>query len=138
MLQKAIQLATNAHRNQKDKGGRPYIFHPIRVSLKMKSDTSKIIALLHDVVEDTPWTISDLRNHGFNDVILKSVDILTRKKNQYYDEYLESISSDPFSREVKIADLEDNMDITRLPFIQVKDLDRLKKYHNAYRYLKGQ
>ena len=131
-LEDAIQLAVQAHRGQKDKAGAPYILHPLRVMLRMRSDVGRMVAVLHDVLEDTQHTLLDLQQAGYPQRVLEALDCLTRRENETYEEFIERVKANPLARKVKIADLEDNMDIRRISDPQEKDMERLKKYRRAW------
>ncbi len=131
-LARAIAIAAQAHQTQKDKSGVPYILHPIRVMLRMGSETEMMVAILHDVIEDTDWTISRLRTEGFSEEVLQAVACLTRQGNEPYEKFLARISSNALAHKVKLADLEDNMDVRRLNKLTEKDIQRLKRYHRAW------
>lgn len=132
----AVRIAAAAHAYQRDKGGEIYILHPIRVSLACESIDAKIAAVLHDLLEDTRVTADYLIDSGFPKEIVDTVIVLTRKKNEPYSEYIERIKSDPIAREVKIHDLEDNMNIKRLNYkLDELDWKRLNKYIIAYKTL---
>lgn len=135
LLEKAISIALLAHKGQMDKGGCPYILHPLRVMFAMETTEEKIVALLHDVVEDSGTTIQNLSKENFPKKILIAIDLLTKKDNQNYEEYILAIKKNPLASRVKKADLKDNMDKKRLLNISVKDEARLKKYRNAYKIL---
>jgi (p)ppGpp synthase/HD superfamily hydrolase len=130
-LQSAILISAQAHHGQKRKNGLPYLLHPFRVMLRMKTEKEMIVAILHDVVEDTAITLDDLRSKGFFDDVLAALDLLTKKKGQAYEEYIGLISRNPLARAVKIADLEDNMNLGELPRVREKDLARNEKYRKA-------
>jgi len=132
ILEKAIQIALDAHRGKIDKGGSPYILHPLRVMLSMETVEEKIVAILHDVIEDSIVTIDDLRAENFSERILEALEPLTKKVHQSYEEYILAIKYNQLAKEVKIADLQDNMDIKRLNMLTAKDIERIKKYRNAY------
>jgi (p)ppGpp synthase/HD superfamily hydrolase len=138
LLKKAIDIATKAHRGQKDKFGKPYILHPQRVMQRVETQEQKIVAILHDVVEDTDWTLTMLAKHGFSKRLLHALDCATRRKGESYTAYVRRSASNPIARRVKLADLEDNMDIRRLPRIRERDRKRLNKYLRAYRWLSAQ
>lgn len=127
-LELALQIAVKAHPGQKDKSGEPYIFHPIRVMQRCSTPKAKIVALLHDMVEDTDVTFEHLEAAGFDSKTLASLRLVTHKKDVPYDEYIDALMLDPVAVEVKLADLEDNSDIRRLKEIGAKDVERLKKY----------
>lgn len=131
----AVRIAAAAHSYQTDKGGHAYIAHPIRVSMKCKTIEAKIVAILHDVIEDTRVGADYLIANGFPKEIVDIVLILTRKKGEQYSEYIDRIKLNPIAREVKIYDLEDNMDIKRLEKLDETDIKRLNKYLTAYRVL---
>src|SRR5262245_11286335 len=114
LLEKAISIAVEAHRGQKDKVALPYILHPLCVMNRVDSEAEKIVAVLHDVVEDTKWTFEDLKREGFPDDILKALDCVTKRDGESYEDFITRSESDPIARRVKIADLEDNMDFRRL------------------------
>ena len=128
----AIQIAAQAHAGQTNRAGEPYILHPIRVMLRLKSDEERITGILHDVVEDTPWTFEMLREAGFSEEILAAVDCLTRRENESYDEFVERIKVNPLARRVKFADLEDNMSLQRTADPTGKDVKRMARYRRAW------
>ena len=131
MLEKAIRLAEKAHQGQLDKGGHPYILHPKRVAEKCETESEKITALLHDVLEDSAYTLEDLRKEGFTEEILEALTYLTHREGEGYVEYIERICENPLAVRVKYADLQDNMDISRIPHPTEKDFARLEKYQKA-------
>jgi len=135
-LQKALEIAVEAHNGQQGKDGSPYVLHPIRLMLSLESNDARIAALLHDVVEDTPVAIDDLRSAGFSETVLEAIRLLTHLDHDDYDEYVEKLSKNPLARQVKLADLTDNMNIKRLPEVREKDLQRLAKYHRVWKKLK--
>ena len=137
-LERAIAIAVEAHQGQKDKAGEPYILHPLRLMLQMQSETDKIVAVLHDVVEDSGRSLDDLRTEGFSAEVLEAVSTLTKKNDVSYEEYIDSIKTHPVARRVKLADLRDNMDITRISDVTERDLKRLSKYHKAWQKLRQQ
>jgi (p)ppGpp synthase/HD superfamily hydrolase len=103
----------------------------------MQGELEMTAAILHDVVEDTEWTLEDLRREGFSEALLQAVDCLTHRKQIRYWDYIQRISGNPVARQVKLADLEDNLDAKRLPELTMKDQARMKKYHQAWLLLKG-
>ena len=136
-LEKAIRIALDAHTGQKDKSRCEYILHPLRVMLKMDTQEERLIAILHDVVEDSEISIQDLESQGFDRNVLDVVALLTRDKaNTPYEDFIRSIGTDPLAVKIKIAGLEDNMNITRISEIGEKDIKRLKRYHWAWHFLK--
>jgi (p)ppGpp synthase/HD superfamily hydrolase len=138
MLDKAILIAARAHLGQKDKVGKPYVLHPLRMMLRFQSEPEMIVAVLHDVVEDSPdWDFERLRAEGFSEEIVEAVDHLTRREEESYEEFVERSGHNPLARRVKLADLEDNMDLTRLKKLGSSDKARLARYHKAWRNLTG-
>lgn len=136
-LQKAIELAVTHHKGQKDKAGKPYILHPLRVMMAMETEEEQIAAVLHDIVEDTTVTIKDLKDDGFSENILRALRLLTKKSDDDYFKYVKWIANNAIARKVKLADLEDNMDLSRLSEITDDDRKRLKKYQKAKERLLG-
>lgn len=133
MLDRAILIAAQAHLGQKDKMGAPYILHPLRMMFRFATQTEMIIAVLHDVVEDNPdWNSDRLRQEGFSEQIIQAVDHLTRREQENYEEFVARASQNDLARRVKLADLEDNMDLTRLNNLTEDDKKRLERYHRAW------
>lgn len=137
MLEAAIQCAIKAHAGQRDKAGAPYILHPLRIMIKMENEVEMITAVLHDVVEDTPLTLADLRAEGFFEEIIAAVDHLTRREEEDYDVFIERVRHNPIAVRVKLADLEDNMDIRRLENVTKRDIERVLSYHASWVKLKA-
>ena len=137
MLGRAIEIAVSAHAGQVDKGGKPYILHPLWVMDQVRhlGEDYMVVAVLHDVVEDSDWTVEKLGDCKFSTVILNALTLLTHNPKQDYDEYIKMISFNPLAKAVKMKDLEHNSRITRLKGLRKKDFDRLEKYHRAYTYL---
>lgn len=131
-LERALQIATQAHAGQKDKNGEAYIFHPIRVMSRCSTPNARIVALLHDVVEDTAITFEQLQAEGFTPGVLATLRLVTHARNVPYENYIDSIMTDRTAIEVKIADLEDNSDIRRLREVDDRSVTRLRKYLIAY------
>jgi (p)ppGpp synthase/HD superfamily hydrolase len=132
MLEKAILLAAQAHQGQKDKAGAPYILHPLRMMLQMGSETEMVVAVLHDVLEDTPWTLENLRGEGFSTEVLEALDCLTRRTGENYDDFITRVAGNQLARKVKLADLEDNLNLRRLEILTDQDKARLTRYHQAW------
>lgn len=139
MLALAETIAVNAHKSQWDKGGHPYINHPRFVSAHCTSPESRIVGMLHDVVEDTDVTLDALREYGFSEDILMALDLVTKKKGPDYDEdlYYEKIKTNPIAREVKLADLKHNSDISRIPHPTEKDIRKTEYYKSRIEYLES-
>ncbi len=135
LLEKALRIAVNAHAGQVDKSGKPYIFHPVRVCCRCFTDEEKIVALLHDTIEDTDITAEDLLSEGFPRHIVDAILSISRKEGESYEDFVRRSSLNPLGRSVKLHDLEDNMDISRLEQVTEKDLERLNRYIKAYTYL---
>ena len=128
---KAILLAFKAHNGQTDKAGMPYILHPIHLAEQMDNESSIIAALLHDVVEDTDYTLEDLRAMGFPKEAMDAIALLTHDKSVPYMEYVAKLKDNPIARKVKLADLRHNSDLTRISNVTEKDLERIEKYKTA-------
>ena len=137
-LQRAIEIATLAHKGQFDKSGKDYIGHPLRVMEMGKTAEEKIVGVLHDVIEDTDWTFEALEKEGFSKEVMNALRCVTKlSENENYDDFIERVKKNPLAVAVKINDLSDNMDIRRLPYLSDKDVKRLKKYLKAYKKLIG-
>ena len=138
-LQRAIEIATEAHQGQFDKAGRDYIGHPLRVMEMGKTEEEKIVGVLHDVIEDTDWTFERLAEEGFSDEVIAALRCVTKiSENENYDDFIDRVKKNPLAVAVKINDLTDNMDIRRLPYLSDKDVKSLKKYLKAYKRLTGE
>ena len=138
-LQRAIEIATQAHQGQFDKSGKEYIGHPLRVMEMGRTEEEKIAGVLHDVVEDSDWTFEALEAEGFSQDIIAALKCVTKlSENENYDDFIERVKKNPLAVAVKINDLTDNMDIRRLPYLSDKDIKRLKKYLKAYKKLIGE
>ncbi|MGA2229969.1 MAG: HD domain-containing protein [Tepidisphaeraceae bacterium] len=136
-LEDAIALAVEAHRGQRDKNGQPYILHPLRVMFFCETVNERIVAVLHDVVEDTGRTFDDLRKLGFSEEIIAALDCVTKREGENYEQFVERAAGNPIAKQVKLADLRDNMDVRRLPGISERDMERLAKYLKAWKRLTG-
>jgi (p)ppGpp synthase/HD superfamily hydrolase len=136
-LERAIAIAAEAHAGQVDKAGTPYILHPLRVMLRVRTAPERIAAVLHDVVEDTPWTLEALAAEGFAAEVLSAVEALTRREGESYEAFVARAGADPIGRAVKLADLAENMDLTRLDAPSAQDLARLERYRRAVAQLTG-
>lgn len=138
-LQKAIEIATQAHAGQVDKAGNEYIGHPLRVMEMGKTEEEKIVGVLHDVIEDTDWTFERLEAEGVSKEVIDALRCVTKvSENENYDDFIERVKKNPLAVAVKLNDLSDNMDIRRLPYLSDKDVKRLKKYLEAYKKLIGE
>ena len=131
MLNKAIQIATDAHKNQIDKDGSPYILHSLRVMFSMSTELEKICAVLHDVIKDTHITLDYLRSNGFSEEVLEILNILTKKENETYNKYINRIIKNKTACYIKLADLDDNIDILRIDNLKKEDIKRVERYTRA-------
>jgi (p)ppGpp synthase/HD superfamily hydrolase len=137
LLEKALAIAVEAHRGQKDRAGKPYILHPLRVMARVSAEDEQIVAILHDIVEDTPWTLEKLGAEGFPPHILAALACVTKRPGEAYEQFVERSVANPIASRVKLADLEDNLDVRRLNEVTEKDRDRLNRYLAAYRRLRN-
>lgn len=131
LTKKAMKIAYNAHLNQVDKSGMPYIFHPIYIAERMDDEESTIVALLHDTIEDSDLTICDLKMEGFSESVIEALECLTHDKNMQYEEYIQRIKENPLAKKVKKVDLEHNSLLERLEIVDESVMNRLKKYEKA-------
>jgi (p)ppGpp synthase/HD superfamily hydrolase len=130
-LEDAILLAVKAHRGRKDEARAAYILHPLRVMLRLKTKDERVVAVLHDVIEDTKYTVEDLRKAGYSQKILQSLDYLTKRDGEEYKEFIKRVKHNPLARKVKIADVEDNLDLARIKKPKKRDFMRIEKYRRA-------
>jgi len=135
LLEKAICIAAGAHRWAKRKNGTPYVLHPLRMMCRVNTEDAKVVAVLHDVVEDTHWTLDALRGEGFPEHILHALDCVTKRAGESYDAFVARSASNPLARKVKLADLEDNMNLRELPELTPNDSERMAKYLKAWKRL---
>ncbi len=132
-IEDAILFATEVHRGQVDKAGNPYILHPIRVMMRMTSPEARIVAILHDTIEDSDHTLDDLRELGYDEPIIAAVDAISRREDESYEEFIQRLKPNPLARRVKLGDLLDNMDLRRAnPVVAEKDAERLARYQRAW------
>ena len=138
VIEKAKHVCVKAHSGQFDKGGSPYYQHPFAVADMCETEDEKIVAYLHDVVEDTNITLHDLHNFGFSGKIVSAVNAITKRKGEEYRDYLYRVKTNDIARVVKLADLRHNSQLRRLNRdITDEDLKRVQKYQNSINYLKG-
>jgi (p)ppGpp synthase/HD superfamily hydrolase len=130
-LERAIVIAAEAHAGQIDKGGAPYILHPLRVMFRLHSPEERIAAVLHDVVEDSDWTLDRLRAEGFAEGVVAAVDHLTKREGEAYEAYIARAGRHPVARAVKVADLLDNLDLSRIAVPSERDEARIERYRRA-------
>ena len=131
MLNKAIEIAAIAHTDQVDKAGEPYILHPLRVMLSCTDELERICAVLHDVVEDSTVGFEDLRKEGFSEAVIEVVDCLTKREGESYDAFIERVLKNKTACQVKLADINDNMNLARIKNPTEKDRQRITKYEKA-------
>lgn len=144
-VERAIEISVEAHRNQSDKSGESYVLHPLKLMLEMDTETEMKVAVLHDVAEDSPWTLEDLRDDGFSTEVVEAVKHLTKAKYlrddelgvdvEDYGEFIDRVKENETARKVKLADIEHNMDLTRLDELGEEDVERLERYHEAWKEL---
>lgn len=130
-LERAIAIAATAHAGQADKGGAPYILHPLKVMLRMSTLEERIVAVLHDVVEDCGVSLDDLRKEGFSEEVLTAIESVTKAPGESYEDFVERAAQNPIGRVVKLADLEENSDLSRIASPSWEDLERVEKYRRA-------
>ncbi|MDB6066855.1 MAG: metal dependent phosphohydrolase [Pedosphaera sp.] len=137
LLERAIEIAVRAHHGQRDKSGAPYILHPLRMMLRVKRPEEKMVAVLHDVVEDSDWTLAMLRKEGFPKAVLAAVDHLTRRETESYEAFVSRAIRNPLAKQIKIRDLEDNLNPLRHKILDEKAVAKLKRNHEAWHRVTG-
>ncbi|MEI6302580.1 MAG: GTP pyrophosphokinase [Betaproteobacteria bacterium] len=138
-LERAIAIAAEAHMGRVDKAGVPYILHPIRVMLNVTTPDERIVAVLHDVVEDSDWNEDDLRTEGFSETVLAGLKSVTKSsEDEPYDEFVARAAKNPIGLRVKLADLKDNLDLSRIANPTEQDFARMEKYRRAVAFLNTQ
>ena len=135
-LDLAIKIAAEQHYGQLDKSGQPYIIHPISVMMKMDTIEEKIVAILHDVVEDTAISIRHLIDMGFSNIVVDAINSISKREFEKSESYYDRVISNRIATKVKMADLEHNMSFPRLLTVTKKDLERVKYYHEKWLMLK--
>ncbi len=138
MTKIALKLCFEAHKDQIDKSDMPYVFHPFHLAEQMTDEDTTIVALLHDVIEDTDHTLDDLRNLGFGEQILEAIALMTHDDAVPYMDYVAAIKSNPIAKAVKLADLRHNSDMTRFNTITPRDIERAEKYKKAIQLLEAE
>jgi (p)ppGpp synthase/HD superfamily hydrolase len=131
LTKKALKISFYAHKNQVDKNGMPYVYHPFHIAEQMDDEYSTCVALLHDVVEDTDITLSDLKSHGFPDELIEALSLMTHSDGVPYFDYIRAMKDNPLARKVKLADLAHNSDLSRLDKVDEKATERFYKYKQA-------
>ena len=132
---RALQICFDAHKDQVDKSQIPYVFHPFHLADQMQTEAETVVALLHDVVEDSVYTFADLEKEGFGEEIINALKLLTHNDGSKYMDYVAKIKENPLAKAVKLADLKHNSDITRLDVIDEKALKRRDTYLEAIKFL---
>lgn len=132
---KALKLCFEAHKDQTDKSGLPYVFHPFHLAEQMEDEETTIVALLHDVVEDTPYTFADLEKFGFSPQVIEAIRLMTHVRGVPYMQYVARIRENPIARKVKLADLRHNSDLSRLDHVDERARERAEKYQAAIKLL---
>ena len=135
MTKKAMRLSFEAHKDQVDKSGMPYVYHPFHLAEQMETEDTVIVALLHDVVEDTDYTLEDIRAMGFPERVIEALALMTHEKSVPYMDYVAKIKNNPIAKAVKLADLKHNSDLSRLDVVDGKVRERAEKYANAIKLL---
>jgi (p)ppGpp synthase/HD superfamily hydrolase len=135
-LERAIAIAAQAHAGQVDKAGAPYVLHPLRMMLRLSSNDERIVAVLHDVCEDCPgWTLDRLRAEGFPDHVVEALGSVTKREGEDYDAFVRRAAQNPIGRRVKLADLHDNSDLSRIAAPTPRDFERIEKYRRAIDFI---
>jgi len=135
LIEKSLEIALKAYVGQKDKAGETYILHPLRIMSKVSSAEEKSVALLHDVIEDSDITAEDLLSFGIPAEVVSAVQALTKLEDESYEDFITRVKTNPLATKVKIADIEDNINVLRLESVGSKDLERVAKYHKAWKML---
>jgi len=135
MLEKAIEIAVEAHRGQLDKAGKIYILHPMRVMLRGRNETEMIVGILHDAVEDTPITIDMLKLEGFSEEILSAIECITKHEGEEYGAFIDRVLTNPLATQIKLYDMEDNLNRDRIPYPTPRDEARFAKYEKYHKVI---
>ena len=135
LIELALHRALKAYGGKVDKAGKPYILHPLRLAARLDDQISQSVALLHDVIEDSDTTEDYLREDGFPESVISAVVALTRRKGESYEAFIDRVRVHPLARKIKLLDIEDNMNLLRLNAVTEKDLQRIAKYHRAWKRL---
>ena len=133
----ALKLCFEAHKDQVDKSGMPYVFHPFHLAEQMTDEETTVVALLHDVIEDTDYTLEDLAEMGFSENVLRAISLMTHDEGVPYMDYVARIKANPIARAVKLADLRHNSNISRLDKVGTSDFERVEKYKKAINLLES-
>ncbi len=136
-VERAVAIAARAHEGQVDKAGAPYVFHPLRVMLRLETADERIVGVLHDVVEDTDVTMDHLRAEGFSETVLIALDSVTKRGGEVYMDFVQRAAANPIGRRVKLADLLDNSDVSRIARPTQRDFERLERYRLAIEVIRA-
>jgi (p)ppGpp synthase/HD superfamily hydrolase len=135
LIEKSLEIALKAYQGQKDKAGKTYILHPLRIMAQMQTEAEMATALLHDVIEDSDYSAEDLLAEGIPKNIVEAVELLSKQAGDNYEDFIDRVLANPLAAKVKKADIEDNINILRLNSVTEKDLQRVAKYHKAWKRL---
>jgi len=136
IIEKSLEIALKAYAGQTDKAGKPYILHPLRLMAKMETEEEMCVALLHDVIEDSDFTAENLINNGIPANVVNAVQYLTKNTGENYDAFIDRVLENKLAAKIKLADIEDNINVLRLNTVTEKDLQRIAKYHKAWHKIK--
>ena len=136
IIERSLEIALKAYAGQTDKAGKTYILHPLRLMAQMETEEEMCVALLHDVIEDSEFTAEDLLDEGIPAHIVNAVQYLTKNKGENYDDFIDRVLENKCAAKIKLADIEDNINILRLNTVTEKDLERIAKYHRAWHKIK--
>ena len=131
LTKKALRLSFEAHKDQVDKSGMPYVYHPFHLAEQMDTEETVIVALLHDVVEDTDYTLQNIADMGFSQTVVEAIALMTHDESVSYMDYVARIKQNPIAAAVKLADLRHNSDVSRLDVVDDKAIERIQKYQQA-------
>jgi (p)ppGpp synthase/HD superfamily hydrolase len=135
LIEKSLEIALKAYSGQRDKAGKTYILHPLRIMSRMETEEEMAVALLHDVIEDSEFTSADLLGEGIPPIVVEAVQLLSKEEGENYHDFVDRVAENPLATKIKIADIEDNINVLRLEAIGEKDLERVAKYHRAWKKL---
>ena len=137
IIEKSLEIALKAYSGQRDKAGKTYILHPLRIMSKMETEYEMSVALLHDVIEDSNYSADDLLKEGIPPEVVEAVQLLSKVSGETYDQFIDRIVNNSLASKVKLADIEDNINILRLESVGEKDLERVAKYHRAWKKIQS-
>jgi len=137
IIEKSLEIALKAYSGQRDKAGKTYILHPLRIMSKMETEYEMSVALLHDVIEDSNYSADDLLKEGIPPEVVEAVQLLSKVSGETYDQFIDRIVDNSLASKVKLADIEDNINVLRLESVGEKDLERVAKYHRAWKKIQS-